>query len=60
MYGANWCKYTQKLTPKWLELQNRIRNEGYSKDINIAKVECTKDKDFCTSQGVDGFPTIYV
>ncbi|ORX54740.1 thioredoxin-like protein [Piromyces finnis] len=60
LYGANWCKYTQKLTPKWLGLQTRIRAENLSKDINIAKVECTKDMDFCTSQGIDGFPTIYV
>jgi len=60
MYGANWCKYTQKLTPKWLGLQTIIRAEGLAKDINIAKVECTKDMDFCTSQGIDGFPTIYV
>jgi len=60
MYGANWCKYTQKLTPKWLGLQTRIRAENLAKDINIAKVECTKDMDFCTSQGIDGFPTIYV
>ncbi|OUM61637.1 hypothetical protein PIROE2DRAFT_20922 [Piromyces sp. E2] len=60
MYGANWCKFTQKLTPKWLGLQTRIRAENLSRDINIAKVECTKDMDFCTSQGIDGFPTIYV
>jgi hypothetical protein len=60
MYGANWCQYTQKLTPKWLGLQSRIRAENLSRDINIAKVECTKDMDFCTSQGIDGFPTIYV
>jgi thiol-disulfide isomerase/thioredoxin len=60
MYGAKWCKYTQKLTPKWLGLQTRIRAEGLAKDINIAKVECTKNMDFCTSQGIDGFPTIYV
>jgi len=60
MYGANWCKYTQRLTPKWLGLQTRIRAENLAKDINIAKVECTKDMDFCTSQGIDGFPTIYV
>jgi len=60
MYGANWCKYTQKLTPKWLGLQTRIRAENLARDINIAKVECTKDMDFCSSQGVDGFPTIYV
>jgi len=60
MYGANWCKYTQKLTPKWLGLQNRIRAENLSRDINIAKVECSKYKDFCTSQGIDGYPTIYL
>jgi len=60
MYGANWCKYTQKLTPKWLGLQTRVRAENLSKDINVAKVECTKDMDFCTSQGIDGFPTVYV
>jgi len=60
MYGANWCQYTQKLTPKWLGLQTRIRAENLAKDINIAKVECTKDMDFCASQGIDGFPTIYV
>jgi len=60
MFGANWCQYTQKLTPKWLGLQTRIRAENLSKDINIAKVECTKDMDFCTSQGIDGFPTVYV
>jgi thiol-disulfide isomerase/thioredoxin len=62
MFGANWCKYTQRLTPKWLGLQTRIRAENLAKDINIAKVECNKDNnmDFCTSQGVDGFPTIYV
>jgi len=60
MYGANWCKYTQKLTPKWLGLQTRIRAENLARDINIAKVECTKSMDFCSSQGIDGFPTIYV
>jgi len=62
MYGAKWCKYTQKLTPKWLGLQTRIRAEGLSRDINIAKVECSGDEtlNFCKSQGIDGFPTIYV
>jgi Thioredoxin. len=60
MYGAKWCKYTQKLTPKWLGLQTRIRAEGLSRDINIAKVECTKYMDFCKGEGIDGFPTVYV
>jgi len=60
MFGANWCTYTQKLTPKWLGLQTRIRAENLSRDINIAKVECTKYMDFCKGEGIDGFPTVYV
>jgi len=60
MFGANWCEYTQRLTPKWLGLQTRIRAENLSSKINIAKVECSKYMEFCKGENIDGLPTIFV
>ncbi|KNC98084.1 uncharacterized protein SPPG_06495 [Spizellomyces punctatus DAOM BR117] len=66
-YGANWCPYTQRFTPKWLEVQNRFLQKKYAdRGIHIGKVECSIPDvyhgvaDFCTNHGVDGFPTVNV
>jgi len=50
-FYAPWCGHCKHLTPIWDELATKA-------DVNIAKVDCTVEKDLMTRFGVRGFPTI--
>ncbi|KAJ3032449.1 hypothetical protein HDV00_007524 [Rhizophlyctis rosea] len=42
-FGARWCKYTQRFTPKWLKVQDEIEGDSYlSKNLVMRKVDCTE------------------
>ncbi|KAJ3099078.1 Thioredoxin domain-containing protein 5 [Phlyctochytrium bullatum] len=61
MFGAVWCPFTQKATPKWLDFQTAFdaKHDKASSTYNIGKVECSENEDFCSSQyKVDGYPTM--
>lgn len=60
-YGATWCKFTQKFTPHYLQVQERIKllrtNEADS--FYLRKVECDEGESFCIDkQGINGYPTV--
>lgn len=60
-YGAVWCKFTQKFTPKYLSVQNRISNLKINPTVlfRMRKVECSTDELFCTEKhGLAGFPSM--
>ncbi|KAL5033563.1 hypothetical protein BDEG_21567 [Batrachochytrium dendrobatidis JEL423] len=61
-YSATWCKYCKRLTPKWLKLQKRIVNEQSLVDANLhmAKIDCTNEEQFCTTNSADGYPTMFL
>lgn len=58
-FGAKWCKFCQRMTPKWIKLQDRVE-EKLSNDFRfrVAKVDCTHDEAFCGRYGIDAYPTI--
>ncbi|KAH6573036.1 hypothetical protein BASA62_003143 [Batrachochytrium salamandrivorans] len=62
-FGAHWCHQTQRLTPKYLNVQRRVQkakliNYGFQ----MAKVECSLDHEvYChTVHKIDGYPTLLV
>ncbi|KAI8826812.1 uncharacterized protein EV422DRAFT_511512 [Fimicolochytrium jonesii] len=64
-YGASWCPYTQRFTPKWLKVQQEFEARNYtSSNVHIAKIECSINGDrdsnshLCEVDDVDAYPTI--
>jgi thioredoxin-like negative regulator of GroEL len=61
-YGAKWCKFTQKFTPHFLRVQERIAKEVRIRAgvrFDMRKVECSVNESFCTDQHkIVGYPTI--
>jgi len=52
-FYAPWCGHCKRLAPIWEELATAAKGK-----FNVAKVDCTVEKDVATKQGVRGFPTI--
>ncbi|KAI8811359.1 hypothetical protein BJ742DRAFT_139025 [Cladochytrium replicatum] len=59
-FGALWCQYTALLNPTWLKFQEEFEKLKLSEeyDVEIFKVECSTDEDFCRRQKVEGYPTV--
>ncbi|CAH1765734.1 16943_t:CDS:10, partial [Entrophospora sp. SA101] len=55
-----WCPHCQKLAPTWTKVWEE--NESYliSKNLHMAKVDCTLDGDLCNKNDVKGYPTLHV
>ncbi|KAJ3049281.1 hypothetical protein HK097_009706 [Rhizophlyctis rosea] len=60
-FGATWCQYTQKFSPKWLEVQKVVDEQEFP-SFHMGKVDCTVkhgDEDICAKKyGVYDFPTM--
>ncbi|KAJ3256765.1 hypothetical protein HK103_005138 [Boothiomyces macroporosus] len=53
-FGANWCHNTQKFNPKYLQVQQKVKEAGY-KDHGFEMYKA----EFCIENyDVDGFPTL--
>jgi thioredoxin domain-containing protein 5 len=52
-FFAPWCGHCKRLAPTWEELATTVKGK-----FNVAKVDCTIEKDVATSNGIRGFPTI--
>ncbi len=49
IYGADWCGWTKKLAVDTL---------GGFETASAAYVECTKEEELCSSEGITGYPTV--
>ncbi len=60
-FGANWCKFTQLFTPKYLQVQQKVKETGLFEGLplQMRKVECSTNAEYCSSKhGVNEYPTI--
>ncbi|KAJ3186953.1 hypothetical protein HDU85_006990 [Gaertneriomyces sp. JEL0708] len=65
LFGANWCPYTQRFTPKWLKVQEEVIKQNLpQRGLHMAKIECStgqhrSSSPFCTgTHQIEGFPTV--
>lgn len=58
-FFAPWCGHCKRLAPTWDDLATKFIG---NLSVKVAKVDCTlsDNKDLCSSQDVDGFPTIFL
>lgn len=56
---APWCGHCKRLLPVWQQLAEKFVGDS---SVKIAKVDCTlqENRDLCSEQEVNGFPTLFV
>jgi thioredoxin domain-containing protein 5 len=52
-FFAPWCGHCKKLAPTWEHIAKELKGKS-----NIAKIDCTQQKDLCGKFGVTGYPTV--
>merc|ERR1719334_541320 len=52
-FYAPWCGHCKRLAPLWEELANELEGE-----VNVAKVDVTKNRALGRRFGITGFPTL--
>ena len=53
-FYAPWCGHCKRLAPTWESLPNEINKSN----LNIGKIDCTKNPNACGNYGVRGYPTL--
>lgn len=57
MFYAPWCGHCQRVAPTWEQLAQQM-NADDTKNVRIAKVDCTTDSQICSDEDVTGYPTL--
>ncbi|KAL7719293.1 Protein disulfide isomerase [Entamoeba marina] len=53
-YYAPWCGYCQQMAGDYKKLSKSMN----SKKVCIRQIDCDKYGDYCTTAGIEGFPTL--
>lgn len=58
-FYESWCGHCKRLAPVWKNLSEKFLGNV---EVKIASVDCTlsDNKDLCSQQEVNGFPTLYI
>ncbi|EGD75764.1 hypothetical protein PTSG_07882 [Salpingoeca rosetta] len=54
-FYAPWCGFCKAIAPVWDELADKVKESN----VNIAKVDCTKNRLTCERFGVRGYPSLF-
>ncbi|XP_037069790.1 thioredoxin domain-containing protein 5-like [Pollicipes pollicipes] len=54
-FYAPWCGHCQNLAPTWEALAESLEDDA---SVNIAKIDCTADRETCSEFEVKGYPTL--
>lgn len=52
-FYAPWCGHCKRLAPTWEELATKAKGS-----FNVAKLDCTTEKETASKQGIQGYPTV--
>ena len=55
-FFAPWCGHCKALAPKYEEAATELK----SKNIQLAKVDCTEEEELCKDNAIEGYPTLKV
>eukprot|EP01103_Thecamoeba_quadrilineata_P018602 TRINITY_DN7145_c0_g1_i1.p1 TRINITY_DN7145_c0_g1~~TRINITY_DN7145_c0_g1_i1.p1 ORF type:complete len:138 (+),score=27.01 TRINITY_DN7145_c0_g1_i1:32-445(+) len=55
-FYAPWCGHCKRLEPIYAEFANLLKKD--QNEVNVAKIDCTTERDICTRFGIRGYPTL--